>query len=194
MATASAGSVTGDRILDIAERLVQTRGYNGFSYADIAAELCITKASLHYHFASKGRLGERLVERYHARFMAVLAEIETTEGDAVGRLSAYAAVYARVLESGRICLCGMLATDYRTLPGPVQERVRAFFAANHAWLGAVVADGQASARITFVGSLEDAARLMLSALEGAMLVAHALGDPEHFRAASEALLRGLHGR
>ncbi len=84
----------------------------------------------------------------------------------------------------------MLATDYRTLPDPVQERVRAFFAANHAWLGAVVADGQASARIAFVGSPEDAARLMLSALEGAMLVAHALGDPEHFRAASEALLRG----
>jgi hypothetical protein len=27
-----------------------------------------------------------------------------------------------------------------------------------------------------------------------MLVAHALGDPEHFRSASEALLRGWQGR
>ena len=47
-------------ILDIAERLVQRRGFNGFSYADIAAELGITKASLHYHFPSKAELGESL--------------------------------------------------------------------------------------------------------------------------------------
>ena len=45
------------RILDVAERLVQTRGFNGFSYADIAAEVGITKASLHYHFATKAELG-----------------------------------------------------------------------------------------------------------------------------------------
>ncbi len=55
---------TATRILDVAERLVQTRGFNGFSYADIAAELHITKASLHYHFASKAELGEALILRY----------------------------------------------------------------------------------------------------------------------------------
>ena len=38
---------TRSQILDIAERLVQIRGFNGFSYADIAAELGIAKASLH---------------------------------------------------------------------------------------------------------------------------------------------------
>ena len=32
-------------ILDVAERLVQTRGFNGFSYADVASELKITTAS-----------------------------------------------------------------------------------------------------------------------------------------------------
>ena len=52
---------TASRVLDVAERLVQVRGFNGFSYADIAAELHITKASLHYHFATKADLGEALV-------------------------------------------------------------------------------------------------------------------------------------
>jgi len=47
----------------VAERLVQVRGFNGFSYADIAAELHITKASLHYHFATKADLGEALIAR-----------------------------------------------------------------------------------------------------------------------------------
>ena len=59
---------TATRILDVAERLAQMRGFNGFSYADIAAELRITKASLHYHFATKADLGEALIGRYAARF------------------------------------------------------------------------------------------------------------------------------
>jgi AcrR family transcriptional regulator len=33
---------TAARILDSAERLVQSRGFNGFSYADVAAELGVT--------------------------------------------------------------------------------------------------------------------------------------------------------
>jgi hypothetical protein len=56
---------TAARILDVAERLAQVRGFNGFSYADIAAELGITKAALHYHFASKADLGEALMPLRH---------------------------------------------------------------------------------------------------------------------------------
>ena len=63
---------TASRILDVAERLVQTRGFNGFSYADIAAELKISKPSLHYHFPSKAALGEALIGRYAARFTEAL--------------------------------------------------------------------------------------------------------------------------
>src|SRR5262245_3359472 len=47
---------TATRILDAAERLVQIRGFSGFSYADVAEELGVTKASLHYHFAGKAEL------------------------------------------------------------------------------------------------------------------------------------------
>lgn len=59
---------TSQRILDTAERLVQTRGFNGFSYADIATTLGVTKASLHYHFPAKAELGQRLIERYKKTF------------------------------------------------------------------------------------------------------------------------------
>ena len=59
---------TAVRILDVAERLVQVHGFNGFSYADIAADLQITKAALHYHFPGKAELGEALIVRYAERF------------------------------------------------------------------------------------------------------------------------------
>ena len=65
-------SDTATQVLDVAERFAQSRGFNGFSYADVAAELKLTKAALHYHFASKAELGEALIARYAARFAAAL--------------------------------------------------------------------------------------------------------------------------
>ena len=59
---------TASRILDSAESLVQIRGFNGFSYADVAGELSLTTASLHYHFPGKAELGRALIARYAQRF------------------------------------------------------------------------------------------------------------------------------
>src|SRR5437763_12292968 len=118
---------TAQRILDVAERLVQTQGFNGFSYADISAELGITKASLHYHFATKAELGGALIARYGASFAGALEEIDRAERDARHKLRRYAGLYAGVLRHNRMCLCGMLAADYSTLPRPMRDGVKEFF-------------------------------------------------------------------
>ena len=75
LARAASPTAAATAILDVAERLAQTRGYNGFSYADIAAQLGVTRASLHYHFPSKAELGRALVERYRGLFGAALDAI-----------------------------------------------------------------------------------------------------------------------
>src|SRR5687768_16413337 len=105
---------TPTRILDAAERLVQERGFNAFSYADIAAELGLTTATLHYHFASKAELGRALINRYAERFGQALSRIEAATPDAGARLRSYADLYAGVLSAKRMCLCGMLAAEYST--------------------------------------------------------------------------------
>lgn len=115
----SARTGTADRILDLAEHLVQTRGFNGFSYADIARELGVTKASLHYHFPTKADLGLRLIERYSESFARSLASINAGNDSASTKLATYASIYRRVLNDDRMCLCGMLAADYSTLPQPM---------------------------------------------------------------------------
>src|SRR5438105_667172 len=114
---------TAERILDIAERLVQVRGFNGFSYADVAAELGITKASLHYHFAGKAELGQAVIARYAERFSDALSRIDRDEPDARAKLDSYAALYADVLRGKRMCLCGILAAEYQTLPKPMHHAV-----------------------------------------------------------------------
>src|SRR6476620_11178424 len=99
MTASSTATHTAAKALDIAQQLAQTRGFNGFSYADIAAELGITKASLHYHFASKAELGRALLERYVGAFQHALAEIE---GDPRVRLTQYVALYEAVLVRDRM--------------------------------------------------------------------------------------------
>ena len=42
-----------------------------------------------------------------------------------------------------MCLCGMLAADYETLPTPMREAVIRFFDANEAWLTRVLEEGAA---------------------------------------------------
>jgi TetR/AcrR family transcriptional repressor of nem operon len=184
-------SGTASRILDVAERLVQIRGFNGFSYADVAAELKITKAALHYHFAGKAELGEALLARYAARFAQALAAVDTDLTTAPAKLDGYAGLYLEVLRQRRMCLCGMLAAEYQTLPAGMQEAVISFFDQNETWLERVVARGREDGSLHFAGTARDTARMIVSGLEGAMLVARPYGDIARFQAAAANLLSGL---
>jgi len=179
------------RILDSAERLVQIRGFNGFSYADVASELKVTKASLHYHFPGKAELGEALVERYAARFADALSAIDRRGGDAPAKLEAYANIYADVLRDRRMCLCGMLAAEYETLPEPMRKAIIGFFDDSEVWLTNVLEQGQGEGTLHLTGSASDEAQAIVSGLEGALLVARPYGDVARFQAAATRLLGSL---
>jgi len=187
--TAAAG--TASRILDVAERLVQVRGFNGFSYAHVARELNVTTASLHYHFASKAELGEALIERYSERFAGSLAEIDRRPAAAPAKLEAYSELYADELRGRRMCLCGVLAAEYETLPPPMREAIVRFFDLNEEWLAGVLEQGRRERTLAFAGSARTAARMIVSGLEGAMLVARPYGDLSRYKAAAAALLGSL---
>jgi TetR/AcrR family transcriptional regulator, transcriptional repressor for nem operon len=182
---------TAARILDIAERLVQTKGFNSFSYADVASELGVTKASLHYHFPGKAELGQALITRYAERFSEALQRIDEDLPSARARLEAYADLYADVLRGKRMCMCGVLAAEYETLPAPMRGEVVRFFDENQRWLTDVLTAGKADRTLSFSGQVEDAAQNILSTLEGAMLVARPYGDLVRFDAARRQLLAGL---
>jgi TetR/AcrR family transcriptional repressor of nem operon len=184
---------TAARILDSAEALVQRRGFNGFSYADVAAELGITKASLHYHYPGKAELGQALIARYAARFADALARIDADGSDAPAKLGAYARIYGDVLRDKRMCLCGMLAADYDTLPEPMRAAVLRFFDDNEAWLVRVFEQGQAEGSLQLDGSAREAAQALVGGLEGAMLIARPYGGLDRFETAATRLLTSLAG-
>ncbi len=182
---------TSTRILDIAERLVQVRGFNGFSYADIAEELGMTKASLHYHYPGKAELGAELIARYTARFGAALAEVDARLADPRAKLEAFAELYADVLRGRRMCLCGMLAAEHQTLPETMRAAVLRFFDESENWLERVLQEGEEQGTLLLRASPADTAQMIVGTLEGAMLIARSYGDIKRFEAAASQLVASL---
>lgn len=179
------------QILDTAQMLVQTRGYNAFSYADIAAALHITKASLHYHFPSKAELGHSLITRYEDGFRKMLLAIDEREPSASGRLRDYVGIYAKVLADQRMCLCGMLAASFETLPKPMQSALDHFFDLNEQWLEKILDQGRRDGSLRFEGPSRDMAQFLVASLEGAMMLARSHGAEQRFHAAAARLLAEL---
>lgn len=183
---------TADRILDIAERLVQTRGYEAFSYADISDALGIRKASVHHHFATKAELTRMVAERYRGAFAERLRALDREFPDPTRRLMRYVRLFQEALHDGdHMCLYGMLASDAATLPVAVRGEVLGFFADQEAWLTGVIAAGRTAGEFRFDGKPGATASALFAGLEGAMLVARARGDVPYFATVALRLVGAL---
>lgn len=181
---------TREQILQSAQRLVQQRGFNGFSYADVAQEVGVRKASLHHHFPSKTDLGVALIAAYTTQLHTALESLEHLP--APDALRAYVRLFRATLDAERVCLGGMLASDALTLDASMLPHLRGFFELNLRWLSAVLARGQADGSLRPSTAAPQAqARLWLSSLQGALLLARACGDADHLAQTGQLLLSGV---
>jgi TetR/AcrR family transcriptional regulator, transcriptional repressor for nem operon len=176
-------SETAGQILDFAETLIQTRGYSAFSYQDIADQLGIRKASIHYHFPSKTDLGIAVVDRYVARFGAALVAIAADESkSSMAMLDFYVEPYIGYARTpDQICLCGALAGEILALPPEFRSPVAGFFRAHQVWLAGILKRGAARGEFRLAAPAIRQARLIFAALQGALLVKRTTGDSTELR-------------
>lgn len=192
MDSMNASSVQSTRveILDEAQRLVQTRGYDGFSYADIAEVVGIRKASIHHHFPAKPDLAMALIERFQIECRARFDAINVSKNPR-RKLERYVELFAESLGDGRMCLCGMLAAGFTSLTDPVRIALVEALGEHENWLGQVIRDGQQSGLFHTEPGHRDQARALLASLEGVLMMARLHADPSRFRSSSRLLLRRL---
>ena len=171
-------SETADQILDLAETLIQTRGYSAFSYQDIADGLGIRKASIHYHFHSKADLGIAVIERYIGRFDAALTTIADDQSQSsMAMLDYYVQPYLQFASTpDRVCLSGALAGEMLALPPELRKRVDLFFKTHQAWLTKILKRGVARGEFKLVAPASKVARFVFAALQGALLVKRTTND------------------
>jgi len=123
-------ATTRNQLVAHAQRLIQQRGYNGFSYRDLAALVGIKTASIHYHFPQKEDLLLAAVQAYHDQWRAVIGAVDPAL-PAPAKLRQYLALHRRTFAgTDRVCLGGALAADLGSLPEPVRLALQAFYRAN----------------------------------------------------------------
>ncbi|AUH65282.1 TetR/AcrR family transcriptional regulator [Paracoccus zhejiangensis] len=165
-------SDTTEAIMDAAEARIRAGGYTGFSFRELATDVGVKSASVHYHFPTKENLAAAVARRYKDRFL-VAVEGDIDAGNDV--VTAWKAGFRRALEGdGGMCLCGILGAAACALPDEVLSEARGFFEAG-------------LAQMTARGLTTEKAAQVIATLEGAMLLANVLHSPAAFDEATAAL-------
>jgi TetR/AcrR family transcriptional repressor of nem operon len=180
-------------IVACARSLLAVGGYNGFSYADIAEAVHISKPSVHHHFASKAELVRTVVERYREDARAGMAALERQIADPLAQLHAYVGYWTACIRDGTapFCICAMLAAEMPAIPPEVAAEVRGHFADLAAWLEAVLDRGVADGVFHLRNPAKAEAMAVMASVHGAMLAARAHGDPELFGTIMKPVLHRL---
>lgn len=175
-------SRTAETIMDMAEMLIQTRGYNSFSYKDISEAIGIRNASIHHHFPSKTDLGVAVVKRYTLRFGQELHRLASDDSlPTMTVFERYLDPYRMLSDSQqRVCLCGSLAGEFLALPEEMRDQVNAFFAEHQSWLKAIFERALQTGEFDLPETPAKTAKLVLAALQGALLIQRSMGDIEEF--------------
>lgn len=166
-----------EKLLQHAQTLLMTRGYNGFSYRDLSDLVGVKTSSIHYYFPSKEDLVLEAVGVYSEEVADALQHVPKAL-PADEKLDLFASGFGRLVESGdQICLCGMLAADIASLPEPIRTAVKVFFSTNEAWLAQVLTEGREQGTLKFNGEPDSAARALFAAFQGSVLASRLFHAP-----------------
>lgn len=168
---------TRTKILNSAQRLIQTRSFEGFSFQDIADEVGIRKASLYHHFDSKDAVAIGVLKR-GADW--VTGQLDATKELAPPeRLERYFDLFHDLHgKAERMCPGGSFASVFGAVSPAVQRALHAFTKMHLDWLEGVVREGAA------LGAFEigeqaprDVALQIFSSVQGALLTGRLTADP-----------------
>ena len=163
-------------ILDLAESMLQDKGFNGFSYAHIAAELGVKNAAIHYHFPSKEELGCAVIQRYRDRFQLWINNARVKDLSAREKLDWFFGIYTSMrADKGKVCLAGSLETDFNAIPDSMRRQTEALTNELLFWLQSTLKEGREAGVFHFNGGPVAKAALVLSSLQGGLQMARALG-------------------
>lgn len=165
-AHASTGN-TRSQLIAHAQTLIRQRGYNGFSYRDLAELVGVKTASIHYYFPQKDDLLIEALNDYSSQVMRVVNGIDNTL-PGLERIRRYFQLFVEAPRD-RVCMVGMLAADFASVSERVHAALQAFFRLHEAWLAKALADGERDGSIKAWSTPEIEARTMFAALQGALL-------------------------
>jgi TetR/AcrR family transcriptional regulator, transcriptional repressor for nem operon len=163
-------------IMNMAEALLQDRGFNGFSYAHIAKELDVKNAAIHYHFPSKEDLARAVIQRYRDRFQLWINNSRVKDLSPEKKLDWFFSIYTDTrADQGKVCLVGSMEAEFNSIPDGLRADVEGMHEDLLTWLEATLSEGREAGVFKFNGEPANKAALILSSVQGALQMARALG-------------------
>ncbi|SDJ97908.1 3-oxoacyl-[acyl-carrier-protein] synthase II/TetR/AcrR family transcriptional regulator, transcriptional repressor for nem operon [Catalinimonas alkaloidigena] len=180
---------TRTEILRLGEALIRTKGYQGFSYRDIAAPLQVRNAAVHYHFSTKAELGVAVLVRARTALQAA------TEAWAAlpfrAQLEHFMNTYEESKRRNWVCLMGALLPVYDTLPTALQHELTLLHRDMLDWLTDLLQRGHEASAFRFSLPARTQAHLTVASLLASLLLQKSATDEDPFATIKEGLIQSI---
>ncbi|MDF1670704.1 MAG: helix-turn-helix domain containing protein [Roseovarius sp.] len=176
-------------LLSLAERMMRQRGYDAVSFGDLANDIGIKTASVHYHFAKKTDLAVELLQAYATKLSRLRANISANAANGGAAIKSLVALYRAALDDGQqLCLSVSLSAGRDSLDEPARDVLNEILDDTLDWLAATFERAKSDGSMLGVTSAQDEAVACLALLEGAQLLARAAGALGPYDAATRGFI------
>ncbi len=163
-------SLTRERILELGEDLIRTKGYNAFSYQDISSALGIKNAAVHYYFPTKANLGTSIVKTNIQRFEEMIGNMQSRGFDEAKQLEAFIKIYIKSHREQKLCIVGSLGPAFNTLDESTQKELIKITEIIQKWLVDVLENGRKKKIFEFKEDPSYKANIIFSSLVASLQI------------------------
>ena len=186
--------ITKAEIIDVARRLIETRGCNGFSVRDVSEEVGITTASLHYHFPTKGGLITEVLSQDRAKMNERMAAIEGEAETFAARTMMMTHQFSTSSkEPGAISPAVVAMVDLFTLPPECQAEVQQWFPNMEGWLTRFAMQARATGELATDRPVDIQVSEACASLLGSMLLSRTRAHLSPLQGPGPRLAKRTHG-
>jgi len=183
-------SITREKIIELGESLIRTKGYNAFSYQDISSELGIKNAAIHYYFPSKENLGTSIVKTNIQRFEEMTDNLRSRGFDEWHQLETFVKIYTKSHREQKRCIVGSLGPDLYSLSETTIAELKRMSEIILKWLTDTLTSGRDKGLFSFKEEPQIKALLFISSLIASLQMAQLI-DKIEYKNFCQALLDDL---
>ena len=158
-------------LVGLSVQLIAERGFDSFSFADLAERSGLAKPSIHHHFPTKGHLALAVLDAIDAKFNGFAQQCVQAHG--AQALPHFVMGMAQQDWGARICPLASMLAEYNVMPPDVQTRLSAVAAREVQTLSDMLQAYAALPGHHLSVPLETAARLLISAAKGTLIYGRA---------------------
>lgn len=179
---------TRESIITLGDQLIRDKGFNAFSFYDIAKQLNIKNASIHYHFPSKTDLGIAVLKNQQEGLRTLIERNSTKSPDI--KLNAFLSIYTHIKEEGKVCIVGSLATDLNSVDDKIASELKILAHAILSWVTKILDEGKRKKVFFFRETSRTKALLIITNMLAALQVSR-LTNEKDFNCIKNAIIKDI---